>query len=478
MNLFSFEFFAFLGLVVLLRTCIRGAAADKWLLVLASLTFYLTWNAPCVLLILFTSLGDYSIGRKIGDTVDPIIRRRWLVLSLFLNIGLLAFFKYTNFFLGNVSVALNAIGWNVGPLHYDVILPPAISYFTFASLSYVLDVYYERVPACEKARDYTLFVTFFPKLLSGPITRAREFLPQLRERVRASVKDIEIAFAYLLQGAVKKLVVADNIGSHVSLIFAAPGNYDGLALFLGLLGYTVQMYCDFSGYSDMAIGFARLLGFRLPENFQMPFSAATITEFWRRWHITLSQWFRDYVFLPLEIATRSNPRPILRASCNMMVTMLLCGLWHGASWNFVVWGGIHGAALGIHKAWTGWNPLAALKRRQRYALIGRVFSHLLTLSVVLLGFIFFRAQNFSDAITYLSRLLVWADDGIAFRSAYIAAAVFGVFVVHLLVDKDRNLALELPQRTIPLRVLAYSSLLVMLVLLTTNNAAPFLYFQF
>jgi alginate O-acetyltransferase complex protein AlgI len=478
MNLFSFEFFAFLALVVLLRSCIRSATADRWLLLAASIAFYLSWSVPCVLLILFTSLADYSIARSMVGRADPIVRRRLLVLSIGANLGLLAFFKYTNFLLENVSVVLHAVGLDVGRLQSNIILPPAISYFTFASLAYVIDVYYERMPACETPRDYTLFVTFFPKLLSGPIMRARDFLPQLQQQVRASAADIEIGFAYILQGAVKKLVIADNIAGHVNVIFAAPRDYDGFALLLGVLGYTVQLYCDFAGYSDLAIGCARLLGFRLPDNFQMPLGAATITEFWRRWHITLSHWFRDYLFLPLEIATRANPWPVLRASLNMMVTMLLCGLWHGASWNFVIWGGIHGAALGIHKAWTAWDPLAALKPGRVYVFAGRALSHVLTLGVLLLGFIFFRAQTVSDAVSYLGRLLSWAHDGIPFRSPYILAAVVAVFIAHVLVGKDRNWAVELPQRIVPLRILAYSGCLVLLVLLTSNDAAPFLYFQF
>jgi len=465
MNLFSFEFFAFLGAVVLLRSCVRSAAADKWLLLAASLAFYLTWSVPCILLILFTSLTDYSIARGISGSIDPIVRKRLLLASVVANLGLLAFFKYTNFLLENVSTLLSNVGWEVGRLQYNIILPPAISYFTFASLSYVLDVYYERIPACKTPRDYTLFVTFFPKVLSGPI-------------IRASAADIEIGFAYILQGAVKKLVVADSVAGHVSLIFAAPRDYDGVTLFLGVLGYTVQMYCDFSGYSDMAIGCGRILGFRLPENFQMPLSAATVTEFWRRWHITMSQWFRDYLFLPLEIATRSNPRPVLRASCNMMVTMLLCGLWHGASWNFVIWGGIHGAALGIHKGWASWNPFAALKKHRGYSLIGRVVSHALTLSVILLGMIFFRAQTISDAFSYLGRLVSWSHDGTRLGSPYILGAVVAVFVVHLLVGKDRNLALELQLKPVSQRIFAYSSFMVLLVLLSSNDAAPFLYFQF
>jgi alginate O-acetyltransferase complex protein AlgI len=247
---------------------------------------------------------------------------------------------------------------------------------------------------------------------------------------------------------------------------------------MGLLGYTVQIYCDFSGYSDMAIGVARILGFRFPENFQMPLSAVSITEFWRRWHITLSKWFRDYVFLPLEMLTRANPHPALRVSVNIMVMMLLVGLWHGPSWNYVIFGGIHGLALVLHKVWTTLDPLASVKKQPVFRFVWSFGARLLTLGVVLLGFVFFRAQSFSDATTYLNRLLLWVPSGARLSSPHILCAVVAVFLVHLLVSKDRNLILELSQKSPAPRILGYASLLLLLALLGATDASPFIYFQF
>ena len=261
-------------------------------------------------------------------------------------------------------------------------------------MGYVLDVYYERIPVCESGRDYALFVSFFPKLLSGPITRGGGgLLPQFKERVRATAEDVEIGLSYFLIGMVKKMVIADQVAPHVNQIFSAPLQYDGLTLLLGAMGYAVQLYCDFAGYSDMAMGTARILGYRLPENFQMPLSALSITEFWRRWHMTLSRWFRDYVFLPLEMATRANPYPQPWVSTNLLLMMLLVGLWHGPSWNFVIFGGIHGLALVAHKLWTAWNPLKQLIKRTGVRLAWTVCAHLLTLGVVLVSFVFFRAPT-------------------------------------------------------------------------------------
>ena len=474
----SFEFILFFAVVVLIRLCLNNVGPDKWFLLLASVAFYVSWSLPCVLFIGLTALMDFSIARKLGHTTDAKLRKRLLLLSMTASLGLLCFFKYSNFLLENISTLLGLAGVNLSIPRLNIVQPPAISFYTFASLGYVLDVYYERIPVCASARDYSLYVSFFPKLLSGPIVRSGELISQFKQRVRASAEDIEIGLSYVLIGAVQKLVIADQISAPVAQTFASPQQFDAVTLVAGLMGYTVQIYCDFAGYSAMAIGFARILGFKLPENFQMPLSSRNITEFWRRWHITLSQWFRDYLFLPLEMATRSNPSPAARVSINMTLTMVLCGLWHGASWNYVIWGGIHGAALSIHKLWTMWKPLAGLKNNPIYQMVAAMSSHILTLGVVMLGMVFFRAATLSDATLYLHRLLTWNNSGTRLNSPFILAAVAAVFVVHLFVRKDRNLALELPQKSLTVRIAGYSALMVLLVLLGATDASPFVYFQF
>jgi alginate O-acetyltransferase complex protein AlgI len=474
----SFEFLCFFLGVVLLRSCLRSFTAEKWFLLLASYCFYLTWSVPCILLLLFISLSDYYIGRKLGDTENPIHRKRLLISSLVANLGLLGFFKYSNFLLENIWLAVSALGMHFHRPHYNIILPPAISYFTFASMSYVMDVYYERIHPTRSLRDYSLFISFFPKLLAGPIMRAGDFLSQVQQRVRANAAEIESGVCYFLLGAVKKLVISDQIAGGVNLIFSSPAQYDGLTLLLGALGYAVQIYCDFSGYSDMAIGSALILGFQLPENFQMPYSSVTITEFWRRWHITLSAWFRDYVFLPMEIARKNARNATLRTTISLTSTMLLCGLWHGAGWNFVIWGGIHGVALAVHRAWTTWHPLCGLADRPVFQLVWTLFSRLLTLSIVLLAWVFFRAQSLADAGCYLSRMLLWKHDGIRLISPYILLAIMAVLFTHLLVHKDCNWAREIPERPIPVRITAYAALLVLLSFFAATDTVPFIYFQF
>jgi alginate O-acetyltransferase complex protein AlgI len=473
----SFEFlFFFLG-VILLRSRLRSVTADKWFLLFASFCFYLTWSVPCGLLLLFISLSDYWIGCKLGATESPIYRKRLLISSLLINLGMLGFFKYSNFVLENVWLGMGALGLHFQRPHYDIILPPAISYFTFASMAYVIDVYYERIAPTPSLRDYSLFISFFPKLLAGPITRAGDFLPQLQRQVRANVTEIETGLYYLLLGAVKKLVISDQIAVHVNLIFASPAQYDGLTLLEGLLGYAVQIYCDFSGYSDMAIGCALILGFKLPENFRMPYSALTITEFWRRWHITLSAWFRDYVFLPLEIAGK-NRNATFRVSFNLMVTMLLCGLWHGASWNFAIWGAIHGLSLATHRAWTAWDPVASLRGHVGFRTIWNLFSHSLTLAVVILAWVFFRVPSWTVATDYIGRMATWTSAGTRFISPYILTAVVAVFLTHLIVPKDFDWSAAAEKRPVLVRALAYGALLFLLVCFGATDTAPFIYFQF
>lgn len=470
----SFEFVIFFALVLLGRSLCRSLSAEKWLLLAASYLFYMSWSVPFGLLILGTSLVDFAVGLGLGRLEDQRQRKLLLTVSLVANLGVLAFFKYTNFLLANVEGIATLFGASLNRWHYDIILPAGISFFTFQSMSYTIGVYRRQLAPCRNARDFLLFVAFFPQLLAGPIVRATDLLPQIYRRVRANLYEIESGLAQFALGAVKKVVISDQIAPNVDLIFSAPGNYDGFTLWQGALGYAVQIYCDFSGYSDMAIGCARILGFHFPENFQMPYSAASITEFWQRWHISLSSWFRDYLYIPLG-GNRQGPA---RTYVNLMVTMFLCGLWHGASWNFVLWGGLHGASLAIHRIWKNANPLGAIKNNLAFRIFWTPVSHVLTLGVVLLGWVLFRAQSLPLAAEYLGRMFTWTHAGVHLVSPYILPAVAAVFVTHLLVRKDRNWAKEIPERPMVLRVGFYSALVLLLCLLAVTDSVPFIYFQF
>jgi len=470
----SFEFVVFFVLVLIGRSLCRSLPAEKWFLLVASYVFYMSWSVPFSLLILMTSLIDFAVGLGLGRLEEPRKRKWLLTISLVANLGVLAFFKYTNFLLANVEGVARLFGTSLDRWHYDIILPAGISFFTFQSMSYTISVYRRQIPPCRSARDFLLFVAFFPQLLAGPIVRAADLLPQIYRRARANLFEIESGLAQFAVGAIKKIVISDQIAPNVDLIFNQPGNYDGFTLWQGVFGYAVQIYCDFSGYSDMAIGCARILGYHFPENFQMPYSSASITEFWQRWHISLSSWFRDYLYIPLG-GNRKGPG---RTYINLMITMFLCGLWHGASWNFVLWGGLHGFSLAIHRIWRNANLLGALKDNLVFQWLWGGFSHLLTLGVVLVGWVLFRAQSLPQAADYLGRMFTWTHAGVHLVSPYILAAVVPVLLTHLLINKDRNWALEIPGRPAVLRVGCYTTLLTLLALFAVTDSVPFIYFQF
>jgi alginate O-acetyltransferase complex protein AlgI len=470
----SFEFVLFFAVVLIVRSLLRNFSGEKWFLLVASYVFYMSWSIPCGFLILATSLIDYAVGLGLGRIEDERKRKLLLVVSIVANLGVLGFFKYSNFFLDNICSGLNGLGLSAQRRHLEIILPAGISFFTFQSMTYTIETYRRNVKPCDSLRDFLLFVAFFPQLLAGPINRAADLLPQFARRVRATVFDFETGLSQFGLGAVKKLVISDQIAPNVDLIFAAPGSYDGFTLLQGVLGYAIQIYCDFSGYSDMAIGCARMMGFRFMENFQMPYSAANITEFWRRWHISLSSWFRDYLYIPLG----GNRQGTERTYVNLLVTMLLCGLWHGASWNFVFWGGLHGVCLAIHRGWKAWDPLASFNENPAFRVVWNLFARLLTIGVVLVGWVFFRAQSWAMALTYLGRMAVWSHEGIRVVSPYILPAVTAVVLAHVIVNKDRNWAHEIPQKGLLVRVGAYGSLALLLSLLAASAGAPFIYFQF
>jgi alginate O-acetyltransferase complex protein AlgI len=468
------EFLMFFLAVVIGQRLILNFRFEKFFLLVASYFFYMSWNVACGGLILFTSSVDYFVGGRLATMKHPTHRKWLLAASLTTNLGVLAFFKYANFILVNTHSLLNWLGIEISLGALNIILPVGISFFTFQSMSYTIDVYRGHLPPCRRLPDFLLFVSFFPQLVAGPIVRAADLLPQFNERKRATAEDIETGIAHFLLGAVKKTVISDQIAGHVDLIFSNPASYDAPTLLLGVLGYAVQIYCDFSGYSDMAIGTARILGYRFGANFQMPYSAASITEFWRRWHISLSTWLRDYLYISLG----GNRQGRWRTYRNLMITMLLGGLWHGASWNFILWGALHGGALAVHRVWQESRANVWMDQQVIRRWLGRIIGHGLTLGVVLIGWILFRAQTFDGAWEYLNRIFTWSSDGARLGSPFILPMVFAVAIVHLITPKDYDWAEQTPRRSVPTRIAAYTMLLLLIICLGATDAAPFIYFQF
>jgi alginate O-acetyltransferase complex protein AlgI len=470
----SFEYIAFFAVVLALRAATRDFRKEKTLLLAASYLFYMSWSIPCALLIAGTSVVDYLVGLGLGRIEEPRRRKGLLVVSIAANLGVLAFFKYTNFLADNASGLLALLGIKAPHWHYDILLPAGISFFTFQSMTYTIETYRRNLAPCHSPRDFLLFVAFFPQLLAGPINRAKDLLPQFASRVRASALDFEQGLAQFGLGAVKKLAISDQLAPTVDLVFASPASYDGLTLLLGAVGYAIQIYCDFSGYSDMAIGSARMMGFRFMENFKMPYSSLSITEFWQRWHISLSTWFRDYLYIPLGGNRRGHSRTYL----NLLLTMLLCGLWHGASWNFVFWGGLHGVGLTVHRAWKAWKPLPLPSNQPALAIPLALLSRSLTLGLVLVGWVFFRAASWDSACVFLRRMFTQAGDGVRVVPPQLLPILLAIILVHLLIGKDRNWAVEIPERPILVRVMGYSVLALALVCFGATDSAPFIYFQF
>jgi alginate O-acetyltransferase complex protein AlgI len=390
--LFSSLFFLFVFLPLTLggSYLLPRRARNLWLLAL-SLVFY-AWGEPSFVLVMLGSIvGNYAVGFAVAPTRSPRTRRAGLVLALVANLGMLACYKYLALFGETLNALLASLG--VARLELPALaLPIGISFFTFQALSYVIDVYRGQVAVQRSLTDFALYVALFPQLIAGPIVRYKEVEVQLAHRaLRAST--LASGVRWFLYGLAKKVLIADTAARAAEAIFSLPNEaLDFRFAWLGVLAYTIQIYFDFSGYSDMAVGLGRLLGFRFPQNFQHPYASRTITEFWRRWHRTLSGWFRDYLYVPLG----GNRGGAWKTTRNLWIVFLLCGLWHGASWSFVLWGAWHGLLLSLERTKLG---LALLGRAPRPLL------HLWTMLSVMLGWVLFNARDLSQALAFYRAML-------------------------------------------------------------------------
>jgi alginate O-acetyltransferase complex protein AlgI len=341
------------------------------------------WWFPVVLW--GSTIMDYIVGLRIGGASEESKRRAWLLVSLVVNLGVLGFFKYYNFFIDSVHSALTWFGLHTSKGTLAIFLPYGISFYTFQSMSYSIDVYRRRLEPVRSFLDLAFFISFFPQLVAGPIVRAMTFLPQVVEKRVWSSVDVRGCLTLFFIGFVKKACISENVAPVVDAFFADPGKYDVMSTWIAVLFYAVQIYCDFSGYSDMAIASSRLLGYELTLNFDFPYFAKNITEFWRKWHVSLSTWLRDYLYIPLG-GSRGSKLFIYR---NLMLTMVLGGLWHGASWTFVIWGAMHGLALIVHREYTRFADRAG-----KWWQIVRPFAGtVLCFYWVCITWVFFRAQN-------------------------------------------------------------------------------------
>ena len=468
-GVFLFLFLGFSALYCLLR---HRTSARLLFVTAFSYYFYYKSSGWYFFLLLVVTLSDYFLARRMERTEGKRQRKLLVGVSLCVNLGLLCYFKYTNLFCQWLSPLW---GGTFHPL--DIFLPVGISFFTFQSLSYTLDVYRRQLQPLHSLLDYAFYVSFFPQLVAGPIVRARDFLPQIRRPLMVTEAMFGRGVFFLVSGLFKKAVISDYISvNFVERVFDNPALYSGLENLMGVYGYALQIYCDFSGYSDMAIGIALLLGFHFPDNFRSPYQSASVTEFWRRWHISLSSWLRDYLYISLG----GNRKGKFCTYLNLIVTMLLGGLWHGASLNFVVWGGLHGVALAVHK-----GLRARLHRPKDYYSRGwrRAGAVVLTFHFVCFCWIFFRNATFEASLTMLRQILTAFHPELFAQLATGYWQVFALmaagYLLHACPDRWQEVGSRIVARC-PLPVQAFLLLVVIYVVIQVKSSdiQPFIYFQF
>jgi alginate O-acetyltransferase complex protein AlgI len=403
----------FLIVLALLALC-RTRWQRQLAILLASVVFYGYWNAWYLFLLATPSVIDYFCALRIREAEDAARRKLWLVFSIASNLGLLGYFKYANFFAQNFATLM---GRDAPVFH--ILLPVGISFYTFKTMSYTIDVYRRHIEPCHSWWKYAMFVTYFPELVAGPIVRASVFLPQMTRSLRPSWPRACVGLQLVALGFSKKLLVADRLAKFVDPTFAHPSLYSTGTIWSAVIAYSLQIYCDFSGYSDIAIGISRIIGFDLPENFNMPYSAVSITEFWRRWHITLSQWLRDYLYIPLG----GNRKGKFRTYVNLTITMLLGGLWHGASWTFVAWGALHGLALAAHKLWLDGS------QTRRWKVPG-IVGWATTYVYVCFCWVLFRAPDFGSAMLIMRKMVGFGSAGVHYVYLWLYLIVPFVVFAH------------------------------------------------
>jgi len=447
------------------------------LLLIFSLFFYYKAAGFYFILLIASALINFQFGKWIYRAENPASKKLFLITSLVLNLGALAYFKYTNFFFQIVSDL--SIG-QLDPL--DIFLPIGISFYTFKSLSYIIDIYLESMEPVESLRDFSLFVFFFPNILAGPIDRAAQFLPQLQNDYFLSKKDIARALILIMIGLIKKNMIADYINlNFVGRVFDDPLRFTGAENLFAVYGYALQIYCDFSGYSDIAIGIALLLGFKLMDNFNSPYQAVSIADFWRRWHISLSTWLLDYLFKPLQMKFR-NLRNYGNAIA-LTITFLICGLWHGPSWSFVVWGGLHGlfmsTAIFLQKPKKRFYKKTGLAGT-RLLKFGQTF---VTLHLLAFTWIFFRADTFENGWNVISQILFFFKPVVVpqFIEGYTPTfilIVIGYFFHYLpksIGEKSEDLFSKVP---FLLQALIFTIVIWVVAQIQSADLQPFIYFQF
>ena len=481
----SLDFAIFLPIVFILYWFVtqRNLKWQNALVVIASYVFYGWWDWRFLSLIIFSTLVDYSIGRQLQSESNNSKRKLLLWSSILINLGFLGFFKYYNFFIENFVQAFSFFGAPIQPNTLNIILPVGISFYTFQTLSYTIDVYRKQLEPTKDIAAFAAFVSFFPQLVAGPIERASNLLPQFYKKRHFKFINVQFGFIRILWGLFKKVVIADRLAIVVNTVYNSPEDYGGLHYILATVLFAFQIYCDFSGYSDIAIGTARMFGFRLMENFRTPYFSKSIGEFWKRWHISLSTWFRDYLYIPLG----GNQVGRARLYSNLMIVFVVSGFWHGAKWTFIIWGAVHGFILIIE------NVLSKRKwvlRNSKSRLLGFV-KVLLIFCITAFAWIFFRANTTSDAFSIASELFDFSQSfatnlrGMTLYMgmplwkliACFALVAWLIIIEHLIIKKKISELFIIKQKPI-VRWSIYTGLILSVLLFGSFEIDQFIYFQF
>ncbi|NDV62054.1 MBOAT family protein [Puniceicoccales bacterium CK1056] len=469
----SLTFVIFFAIVLALHHLPIGWRWKKLNLLLGSYLFYAAWNPPFVLLLWLSTVVDYVAAGRIAKSERLAVRRAWLLVSMGTNLGMLGFFKYGGFLLDNFVAAAGAYGFDYHPAMASIILPVGISFYTFQTMSYTIDVYRRNSPPTNSFLDFALFVTFFPQLVAGPIVRPKQLIPQFKKEHQATHPQLMWGLGLMTLGMFQKIVMADTfLAPSADAVFGAAESVPFIDAWLGALAFGGQIFFDFAGYSTIAIGAALCLGFSLPENFRYPYAAIGFSDFWKRWHISLSSWLRDYLYIPLG-GNRKGPA---RTYINLMLTMLLGGLWHGAAWTFVAWGALHGFYLWLEK---GCARIFAGKEWTQKSTV-RLLTGLATFALITLTWVFFRAPDFATASRILLSMFGLGADGapVLTTTDMLLTSVVVVFLFAFSwILRDRMVEDVVGRMPWWLGACAWAGMLV-LIILTQGGGGAFIYFQF
>ncbi len=459
------EFYIFFTFLLILLFLARNNPLKKSILLAANIYFYALWDVWFLLLLFASTLITFFAGLKIENNSIRVSKIA-LVIGISVNISILLYFKYLNFFIDSLKATFGVeIGQNDV---LNLILPLGISFYSFRFVGYLIDIYRRQINPYENIIDFLIYGTFFPIIVSGPIARAGNFLSQL-SLFKVEKETLYEGFKLFVFGLFLKVFIADRIAMYVNYFYDNYAIFNTATSWLAVIGYTFQIYCDFAGYSNMAIGSALMMGIRIEKNFDFPYLANSMSEFWRKWHITLSTWIRDYLYIPLG----GNRRGELRKHINLLITMTICGLWHGASWTFVVWGFLHGVALVInHK----WSECVFSKNQKPIPVLYTIFSWLLTFMTVTIFWIYFRSSNFSQAVTILQKMFSFETEGVAWYHPFVIFMILSITIFHLVQRVYPQLYFFINRSKFSLTITF--CLIWLVVVFFQENFKPFIYSQF